>query len=409
LLTALVGGAICLVLLQMGGDRAGGAASSLCTPTETVNCGHVLASRWSQIASMPTALVGLMYFACQFVWYLIIGIPNRRGRAWQLLVILSSGVGLLGSGFFLFVMSQLPVWCTWCVAAHVANLLMFALAIAAWFVSPTGAVARPTGTRVGGVAFASLAAVGMLFLAGRAYTYQIAWIRFQRLYLEATNDVDYIAWKHATAPQRDVSVRDNYFGIGPADAPHTLVVFSDFECGQCAVLHTNLFGLSASFPDALRIVLKHYPVCRDCNEYVRADFHYFACDAAIAAEAARLVGDESSTHRYWKLLFDHRERLDERPYLSLAKMAGLHLSTFEEARRTGTARERVAADIELAHALGVEGTPAMFLDGRRLTTWNIMTDDLSPRPEKAGTLRLWERLLGVDARQAETPKTDSRN
>ena len=322
---------------------------------------------------------------------------GRRGRSWQVLVILLNGLGLFGSGMFIFIMSRLPVTCTWCMAAHAMNFLLFALAMAAWFVSPRDDRApRPTGARVAGVSLTALAGLALLFVAGRAYTYQRAWVHFQRLYQEATNDVDYIAWRHASAPQQQVTVRPDDVRMGPANAPHTLVIFSDFECAACAQLHDNLDGLAGTFPDALQIVLKHYPVSRSCNPHVSADLHYFACDAATAAEAARMAGESDAVLRFWSLLFRNRGRLDERPYQSLAKRAGLNLSEFESARRSDAARERVAADIALAHSLGVEETPAMFLDGRRLGAWNIVTNDLSPRPNKAETRRLWERLLGMD-------------
>ncbi|MCA9255311.1 MAG: hypothetical protein KDA33_06720, partial [Phycisphaerales bacterium] len=58
---------------------------------------------------------------------------------------------------------------------------------------------------------------------------------------------------------------------------------------------------------------------------------------------------------------------------------------------------RVKEDIELGHRLGVDGTPAIFLDGRRLSQWGLYTTDPPGRPDAKATLRLWSTLLGVSA------------
>lgn len=398
ILTAFAGMFICAVLLRLtvaGSDR--NITDVWCKPTATVDCSHVLASRWSKIGIIPTAQIGLIYFGCAAVWFTIIGIPNRRGRAWQLLPVLLLGCGLLGSAAFLFIMSRMPVWCTWCAAAHAANLLLFILAVIGWFVASGDGPAQPTFARVGAVAGTSLMVGIILLLGGAAYRQQQAAVRYERLYADVVNNVDYVLWKHDTASHHDIPIRDDDLIFGRDNVPHTLVVFSDFECDACAYLHrqTNLFGLVANFPGALRVVFKHYPVCRDCNPYVDRDFHFHSCDAAIAAEAARELGDHDAALTYWRLLYKNRKRFDENPYDQLAKQAKLNLTEFEKARHGETARRRVQDDIVLAHRLGVEGTPALFLDGKRLSQWRIMNSSRLTVVDKDATLRLWRRLLGV--------------
>lgn len=406
-LTAIVGMFICGVLLRMtvaGSDRS--VTDVWCKLTDGVDCSHVLASRWSKIGFVPTAQIGIIYFACAAVWFIIIGIPNRRGRAWHLLPIALAGCGLIGSGVFLFIMSRLPVWCTWCAAAHAANLAMFILAIVGWFVAAGEGEAKPTGARVGAVVGTSAMVGVILLLGGAAYRQQQAAVQFQRLYVDIVNDVDYVIWRHAEAERFDIPVGDDDMTFGRADAPHTLVVFSDFECDACAHLHreSNIFGLVASFPDSLRVVFKHYPVCRECNRHVDRDFHFYACDAATAAEAARRVAPRDTALAYWRLLYENRSRFDENPYAYLAKEAKIDVSRFEEARRNEASRQRVETDIELAHRLGVEGTPTLFLDGRRLSQWRIVEKDRPAAIDRDASMRLWRTLLGVSA--ASQPASD---
>lgn len=406
ILSALVGVFICAILVRMtaaAGDTS--ITDAWCRPTATIDCGHVLASRWAKIGVIPTSALGLLYFGCAAVWFAVIGIPNRRGRAWQLIPIGLIGIGLLGSAAFLFIMSRLPVWCTWCAAAHATNLALFILAIVGWFVAKGEGPARPSAARAG-VAIGAVALVGLVLLLGdAAYRQQMAAVHFQTLYLEAVNDVDYIVSKHAASPQHDIPIRTDDLVYGRLDAPHTVVVFSDFQCDACAQLHRkdNLLGIVNRFPDDLRVVFKHDPMCRECNDNIPRTIHAFACDAAYAAEAARIVADRTKALEYWHRLFNARNRFDENPYVYLAKAADLDLSKFEEARRSDAARRRVKEDVDLAHRLGVEGTPTLFLDGRRLLLSRIVEGNRPGVIDKSATLRLWERLLHTPSAATSQP------
>ena len=83
--------------------------------------------------------------------------------------------------------------------------------------------------------------------------------------------------------------------------------------------------------------------------------------------------------------------------MKLAGEAGIDVKAFSAALAGTAARQRVADDIALARSLGVEGTPTLFLNGRRLYNWRIVPEDLSGRLDAVRTLALWERLLGVTA------------
>ncbi len=397
-IAALAGVFICGVLLKLtvaGSDRA--QTDAWCRPTAKVDCSHVLASRYAKFGFLPTAQIGQIYFACAAVWFAIVGIPNRWGRAWQLLPILVTGAGLLGSAFFLFIMSRLPVWCTWCAAAHGANLLMFALSVAGWFAATGEGDARPSLSRVGVGAGFTLSIGAITLLAGAAYRQQSAAGQCQRRYTEIVNDVDYVVWRHSVAPHTDIPVREDDMILGAANAPHTLVIFTDFECAGCALLHQNIAALSANFPGALRIVFRHYPMCRACNAHVDRDLHFFSCDAALAADAARATGDRDAASTYWNLLFASQDRLDQAPYADIARRAKIDVAAFEKAMKSDAALARVKADIELGRQLGVDGTPAIFLDGRRLSQWGLYKTDSPGKPDARATLRLWSTLLGAAA------------
>jgi protein-disulfide isomerase len=149
--------------------------------------------------------------------------------------------------------------------------------------------------------------------------------------------------------------------LGPDAAPARLTVFSDFQCPGCRELAGRLGGLRLRFGDNLQIVFKHYPLSTGCNDALTVDLHPGSCRAALAAVAAARQG------RFWQFhdaLFA-TDLATESPE-DVARRLGLEMDRFRAELRSGAPRESVRADVALGSALGINETPALFLNGRRV-------------------------------------------
>ncbi len=407
-LLALAGCVISGVLLQLsapGGEPGKVFGADVCAPSGGIDCDYVLGSRWGRVGPVPTSILGLAYFLGLAAWFAIVGVPNHAGRRWHWLPLAAVTAGFCGSLFFMYLMAfSLPVWCTWCVAAHVVNAGIFVLTLQAWPRRPRGpetdvgirpypSTARAAGVLLAGVGLAVIVLLGGLAVAAR----QSAW-RCSGEMRKLTNNVDYLEWRYRQAPPHEIPVRSDDVMLGLIDAPHTIVVFSDFECSKCRDFYHSVGNLMERFPGRVRCVFKHYPLCTACNAFQERTFHHFSCDAALAAEAARSVGTARQAHAYCGLLHDVAPRLAERPYRALAAKVQLDIVRFKEAMENGAGRERIDEDILLGHSLGVAETPAIFLNGRRMYTWKVARED-GERLDVERTLVLWERLLGETARR----------
>ncbi|QDV91634.1 DSBA-like thioredoxin domain protein [Phycisphaerae bacterium RAS2] len=402
ILCAISGAVICAVLLAMTLPSAGDASSAslgsrLCTPTARVNCDYVLASHWAKFRGISTSLIGFAYFCAAGLWFAAVGVPTHRARAWHLAPMALVLAGTAVSAWFVYVMAtRLPVWCSWCLAAHGVNGLMLVLTLAAWPRRADGMAAYPTAWRGIGVLACCGAAAMVAAVGAWSIQLQAAARQYQREYLSATNNADYIVWRLSREPAREMAVGSDALALGAADAKNTVVVFSDFECAKCRLFHQYARRLTTIHPGAVRVILKHYPMSPQCNERVKGAFHYFACDAARAVEAARMAGGDAKALAYFEKLFDAAGLLDEKPYMPLARSLGIDAAAFERAMESEEATRRIEADVAMAASLGVEGTPAIFLDGRQLrTNWHILTDGVRPQIDLGATDSLWVELLGV--------------
>ena len=142
-----------------------------------------------------------------------------------------------------------------------------------------------------------------------------------------------------------------YATKGPANAKLTIVEYADFECGHCKAASTVVDQLVEKYPDRIRVVFKHFPL----------SFHAMAKKAAAAAEAAGRQG------KFWEMhhaLFATQEFLDDDLIRGHAKAIGLDPVRFEKDWTDPAVVARVEASRKEAEGLGVNATPAFFVNGR---------------------------------------------
>jgi protein-disulfide isomerase len=140
---------------------------------------------------------------------------------------------------------------------------------------------------------------------------------------------------------------------GPANAPLVLVVFSDFQCPFCKRIEPTLAEVEKHYPGKVRVVWKNYPL----------PFHNNAGPAAEAAMAADAQG------KFWPMhdrLFENNTALDRESLENYAAAIGLDLPRFRADLDAGRFKARIEADKQEGSDLGVVGTPAVFINGRKV-------------------------------------------
>ena len=151
---------------------------------------------------------------------------------------------------------------------------------------------------------------------------------------------------------------------GPADAKVTLVVFDDYQCPYCARLEQFIEQrVLPQFPQDLRFAIKQYPL----------GSHKFSHEAAMAALAA---GKQGKFWEFHSQLLQNYDKVDDAKILEIAKSLGLDMERFNRDRGSPQLRELISEDVKNGRAIGVTGTPSVFLNGKR-----VPNRDLGRLPE----------------------------
>jgi len=160
-------------------------------------------------------------------------------------------------------------------------------------------------------------------------------------------------------PPPDVAAQVSTAGnpsLGNADAPLTVIEFSDYQCPYCRrFVETTLPVLKAEYIDTgkIRYIFRDFPL------------DHLHPQARKAAEAAHCAGEQG---KYWEMhdvLFLNQKTLQAEHLKAYARRLGLEPLGFDDCLEQGKYTAEVQKDYNDGVAAGVQGTPGFFLGKTR--------------------------------------------
>ena len=150
------------------------------------------------------------------------------------------------------------------------------------------------------------------------------------------------------APRQNVEAKGP--SRGPANAPITIVEFSDFECPYCGRGEETVAEVVRVYGDKVRVVYRDLPLPMHTN-------------APKAAEAAHCAGEQG---KYWEMhakLFANQRALEIPALKGYAKDLKLDQAKFDKCLDSGATAALVEEGRKAGTELGITGTPAFFVNG----------------------------------------------
>jgi protein-disulfide isomerase len=149
--------------------------------------------------------------------------------------------------------------------------------------------------------------------------------------------------------------------FGPADAPVTIVEFGDFECPDCRAEAPVLrHDLPEKYSSQVRVFFKNFPL---------ESVHPWSRAAAITGRCVYQQGQPA----FWKFydwIYENQEQItgDNLNSKVSAWAAGNGVDTLKlgQCVDTKATEPEVSRSIAEGHALGIQGTPTLFINGRKI-------------------------------------------
>lgn len=148
------------------------------------------------------------------------------------------------------------------------------------------------------------------------------------------------------------------------NCPITVVEYSEFQCPFCSKMLGDTSKVLEEYKGKIRWYVRDFPL----------DFHPRARPAAVAAKCAAFQG------KYWEMyysIFADQHKLEDADFTKRAESLKLDMKKFAECYnmpKNPTAEsawkkadKQIQENFDSGRKYGVEGTPAFFINGRKLS------------------------------------------
>jgi protein-disulfide isomerase len=147
---------------------------------------------------------------------------------------------------------------------------------------------------------------------------------------------------------------------GSKDAKVTIVEFSDFECPYCGMYYENTYKqIKETYVETGKVnyIFRDFPL----------SFHEDAYPSALAAECLKEQKGDSAYFKLHDRMFENQDKLSYENFEKWAKEFGADGGKFKTCFDNDKYKEEIASDMKDGQSVGVQGTPAFFVNGRFLS------------------------------------------
>jgi protein-disulfide isomerase len=157
------------------------------------------------------------------------------------------------------------------------------------------------------------------------------------------------------APRFDVQLEEADPSIGNPKAPVTIIEFSDFQCPFCLRVAPTLKKIRATYGDKVRVVWKDFPLTQIHPQ------------AFKAGEAGHCAAEQGKFWEYHDQLFGNQQALMPDDLKKYAMAVGMDAERFGSCLDMSKHAEIVRNGVAQGTRLGVNSTPTVFVNGRRVS------------------------------------------
>lgn len=366
LLTGIVGWIAALYTLWHSAKVHAGVdlGDSFCNVNEKINCDSVALSKYSNVLGIPVPVLGLIFFVIVILLAMRALKQMRSGQVGDLtrkLLVLSAGVGVACSLIFgLISATKIGAFCLVCCIVY---FLCFSNL---YFTLQVSKEVKKEAPRKDTLSPATIFIFAAVILAQYLF-YPLADFAAKNGDVAVEEDaptelLQQAKTQYSTESSYEIPVQKSP-SVGSTDAKVTVVEFSDFQCPHCANNHKNMPPILKSFGSKVRVIYKNFPLDPACNT---GGPHRNACYSAYAARCVFNKFGMDSFVEMQDYLFKGADSTTKESIAEKAVELGFSKSDFESCLQSSEVRDQIKEEIDLGRSLNIEGTPAIFVNGKLL-------------------------------------------
>jgi protein-disulfide isomerase len=371
---ALIGIGLSVYLSQHFFEVRSGAVGfkSICNIGSNMNCDAVAASKYAEVAG------GIPLSSLATGWLLgIFAVAMMgMGTAWRRVssrLLIGMGAFAVGTSLaYLFVMiGILHTYCLFCLILDAVNVLIFAAAL----------TLKPQTMGIGASDAEERSARKTMIISVliSVFVAVVATKGMDTSQLKSS-DIDMYVQGVLGSPTLPASADGKFPVLGSANAPITVVEFSDFQCPHCQLAAKQFNAVLNRFPGKVKVVFRNFPLDVACNHNMKQPLHAVACEAARVAHCAN---EQGKFKEVYEDIFENQNSLKSGMPAELARKAGVDEAKLNACVQSAETQMAIQNDIAEADRLQVQSTPTLFVNGHKvegalpIQVWDKLVDALA--------------------------------
>lgn len=333
-----------------------GGFSSFCSINQTIDCDAVNASRYSELAGVPLAAIGLGYslFAIAVT---VMGVASSYGLRDALALLLPlSALSVLASLAALGVSAfALHKWCLMCASMQLLNLGTFLVTVFAARAFSAGNCILKELSQANRKTFGTWLGVGAAVMV-------VTQLLTSQLREDRPFDVEQFVNDYRAQPMVDLNPGDSpRLGYQGPNPPVQIIEFADFQCPACGFAAHQMHRLLMAYGDTIQLVFKNYPLDQSCNPSITHPMHEYAC---FAAKTALCAAKQGKFEALFEKLYGNQAQINRDNIESWARELGLNMTELDNCVSAPETDAAIKTDVAMADKAGLNSTPTFFVAGR---------------------------------------------
>jgi uncharacterized membrane protein len=388
MMAAFLGVVLSTILLKHHVDLS--YKSPLCGMEENNGCNLLNRSDISEVFGIPLAYLGYLFYG--FVFFF--GLYSEKVKSLLKIIFLMSAFALLTDlGLLSYSIFVEQTICILCAMTYVVTLVLFILSYREISRNKDGIFPDISDWQKQSVPVKQIIFFIAAFVPVSGGFFHYAYssgassgqVKNRGTYVEhlIIAENEYVK-TYESSPETHFRV-DPLSKKGPVKGIINIVEFADYLCPHCRIMAAELDNFIKKFPDEVSVTFRHYPLDQECNPAITRPFHQGSCLLAYASYCAL------KQNRFWDLhhyIFDRQDALMK----GVTKDDVLNLSTAVGLSRTMTSacmdeketKQAIAMDVQEANELGINATPTVYIDGRKMDFNDFLAERLLLYKKKKG-------------------------
>ncbi len=347
-------------------------------------CSELSKSEYAELFGVPLAAFGLMFYLAMLFIILIADYAEERyydyARAVLMPLVAAAILVDIALGIILI---KIQLACVLCISTY-GVIIFMAITMALWHRTARAQgsltltalykeIFLPENATSDRKAFYAAFVLFVFFLAYAVFsTSSILKLRSNSERI-AQQQVHAEVQNHYQQPVKKFNFPEDGIIVGNPEARVSIKVFTDFLCSFCYKMYLVEDYLLSKYRDKINIVYYHFPLDKSCNPYISRTMYKNSCIASRAVAAASEAGILEAYLKQHFLnyqtihdSYDQKRSLELLNGLNANERKGLDDRKFLELMASPKTEKELKAHMLLAKKLGVDGTPTLFIGGRKI-------------------------------------------